>query len=442
MSKAKTLSTNKLIHSIKLRAALPETLTSFKEEDFLYFINEEIDLGVVPHVTSFHEDYFLHTEDIATVQDQMSYDIPHRALGNKLRDITYEAGGQLFEMTRISVEDQAENINRFSDNYSYKHFYISGSEIVIPRSLANTQAKLKVSYYMRPNTIVSEDNVSVVTKINRNNGLVSVDKFPEVFLNETIFDITSSKPAFKLVSIETSPEGVATDTNLNFTFGTVKSVEVTMPTFSSVLGSSYVQIIDNSESTSSIDVFWFNKTGTDIAPVVANANYYEVNISTSVTITDIINSLGNVVNSSYSNNRLILVPSTTTFQLLNGGVGISVGDNFEVSSSGFTTAQVVLTPGSVTIPQKLNINDIIALPEETIIPQVPIELHSMLAQRVAMRCLESLGDGTGLQLAAAKLADMETKTGMLIDNRVESSPLKIRPRHTPIRRSSQPYRRG
>ena len=124
--------------------------------------------------------------------------------------------------------------------------------------------------------------------------------------------------------------------------------------------------------------------------------------------------------------------NANNFTIQNGGLGISVGDNFSTTAS-FTLLQSILVQGVVTIPAKLRVDDVISLPEETIIPQIPIELHPMLAQRVVMRCLESLGDTAGLQLAGAKLADMEAKTGSLIDNRVESSPMKIVPRHTPIK---------
>lgn len=442
MSKNKTLTTSKLIHSIKLRAALPETLNTFTEDDFLYFINEEMDMGVIPHVTSYHEDYFLHTEEVPLVDGEMFYDIPYRAIGNKLRDITYSVGNQLSEMTRIAVEDQVDRINQFSGNYYCREFYIKGTEMVIPKSLAVSSAKLLVSYYLRPNTLVSEDSASVVTSINRNNGLVAVNQFPSSFLNALQYDITSSKPAFKLIGLEITPDGVATETNLNFTFGTIRKSNITFPTLASIIGSSYLSILDNSQGNNQLDVYWFNKTGVDPAPVVSGATLYEVNISAAVTTNNVIIALSNVLNSAYADNRLILTQtSTTTFNVQNGGVGISVGNNFSISSSGFSIVEVVASEGTITIPKKLNVNDIIALPEETTIPQIPIELHAMLAQRAAMRCLESLGDGVGLQLAAAKLADMEAKTGMLIDNRVESSPMKIKPRHTPIRRSAQGNRR-
>jgi hypothetical protein len=63
--------------------------------------------------------------------------------------------------------------------------------------------------------------------------------------------------------------------------------------------------------------------------------------------------------------------------------------------------------------------------QECFIPQIPQELHSMLAQRVSCRCLEALGDMQKLQMANAKLQEMEKRTDNLIDNRAESSPQKV-----------------
>jgi hypothetical protein len=65
----------------------------------------------------------------------------------------------------------------------------------------------------------------------------------------------------------------------------------------------------------------------------------------------------------------------------------------------------------------------------------------MLAQRVTMRCLEALGDQAGLTLAAAKLLEMEQKTGSLIDSRVEGAPLKVAPKNTFLRRGRNYLRR-
>lgn len=87
------------------------------------------------------------------------------------------------------------------------------------------------------------------------------------------------------------------------------------------------------------------------------------------------------------------------------------------------------------LPKHISIGDIIALPEETSIPQIPVEVHSLLAQRVAMRCLEALGDTQGLQNAAAKLVEMEQKLSGVLQDRVEGAPLKVNNFHSFLRSS-------
>jgi hypothetical protein len=57
----------------------------------------------------------------------------------------------------------------------------------------------------------------------------------------------------------------------------------------------------------------------------------------------------------------------------------------------------------------------------------------MLVQRVVCRCLEALGDTQGLANAKEKLAEMISKMGNLIDNRVESAPQKIFNKGSPLR---------
>ena len=49
----------------------------------------------------------------------------------------------------------------------------------------------------------------------------------------------------------------------------------------------------------------------------------------------------------------------------------------------------------------------------------------VLAQRVAQRVLEALGDTEGLNNATAKIAEMENKLTTMLDNRVEVAPRKV-----------------
>jgi hypothetical protein len=62
---------------------------------------------------------------------------------------------------------------------------------------------------------------------------------------------------------------------------------------------------------------------------------------------------------------------------------------------------------------------------ESCIPNVPTELHAILAQRVACRVLEAIGDTQSLQNANSKLQEMEGKAGVILDSRVEGAVHKV-----------------
>lgn len=85
------------------------------------------------------------------------------------------------------------------------------------------------------------------------------------------------------------------------------------------------------------------------------------------------------------------------------------------------------------LPSDLEIGDYINQEGEAFVPQMPSDLHVMLAHRVASRCLEALGDSEGLKNANSKLQEMETNLEQLLDNRVEASPMKVVNRHGLLR---------
>lgn len=88
---------------------------------------------------------------------------------------------------------------------------------------------------------------------------------------------------------------------------------------------------------------------------------------------------------------------------------------------------ITFTPSQIptAAPNTLQVGDMICLSEQCFIPQLPDELHPVLAQRVACRILEAQGDLQALAAANTKLQEMEVKTGILIDNRTEGNPQKI-----------------
>ena len=106
--------------------------------DLLEFASEELLLGVVPGIMSVHEDYFLYEQNAQIVAGKSEYEIPSRAIGNKLRDVQYSSGpGQLQEMTRVGIGE------RFNDSHAetgYKKFYIKNNKVVLTSTTDSNQS--------------------------------------------------------------------------------------------------------------------------------------------------------------------------------------------------------------------------------------------------------------------------------------------------------------
>lgn len=99
--------------------------------------------------------------------------------------------------------------------------------------------------------------------------------------------------------------------------------------------------------------------------------------------------------------------------------------SFDIDVVSVDSTTNTITFAAADLPSDLEKGDYVNLATESIVPQIPTDLHVVLAHRVAMRCLESLGDTEALQNASAKLGEMEQNTPTLIDNRVENAPRKV-----------------
>lgn len=305
---ASYLTSDTLIESIKRRGGVPTSQSLFEDSDFLAFANEEMDIGLVPSVLQYHEEYFVYEAEAPLTASTSRYAIPERAIGTKIRTVHYQdSNDNLFEMTRISPDDVA--FYQHSSGNHYSHYYIQNNHIVLtPDVGVSPSGSLRITYFLRPNRLVGVDEVGIITAIT-----------------DTTITIDAVVTAVKELTLSSMPSAFATT-----------------------------------------------------APC------------------DLLEAKG-----GHRTKAMDLSP-------------LSVDS---------TAKKVYFDPDEV--PTDLVVGDHVALAGECVIPQLPDDLHSVLAQRVIARCVESMGDIKGLEAANAKLGEMEAKTAGLIDNRSEGNPLKV-----------------
>lgn len=98
---------------------------------------------------------------------------------------------------------------------------------------------------------------------------------------------------------------------------------------------------------------------------------------------------------------------------------------YDIQPSAVNVTSKEITFNVDDIPTELKVGDYVCEQQETIIPQIPVEMHTMLAQKAAIYCLEALNDSEGLANAQRKMERMEKDIDVLINNRVEGAPRKV-----------------
>lgn len=102
-----------------------------------------------------------------------------------------------------------------------------------------------------------------------------------------------------------------------------------------------------------------------------------------------------------------------------------LGMDVEVASITSGVMQLTDTP-----PTGLAVGDWVTLAQESVIPQIPLEVHPFLAQRTVVKALEALGDARGEQFAKAAL-DEEGRLARILVDKTQGSPRYIINRNGP-----------
>lgn len=97
---------------------------------------------------------------------------------------------------------------------------------------------------------------------------------------------------------------------------------------------------------------------------------------------------------------------------------------------GVTNAEMVINADSspsliLDTVEGIEVGDYIAEQGFSAVPQIPIEAHAYLAQLTAVKCLEGLGDRSGMEAAQAKAEMLKKNMLVMISQRVDGSVKKV-----------------
>jgi hypothetical protein len=315
---SRVLTGDKLVESIRLRAFIPDDTATYTDQDILNVANEEMDVQLLDKLLSLHEEHLTVHVDIPRNSSGF-YEIPYRAIGNKVRDVSLVTGSQVYELSQISIGELSDySFTNATIVDDLDKFYIESNFIKVLQP-SRSYDSIRIHYYIRPSVITKTEKAGTISSISLsgNNYVIQLasGSIPKNFTANMQFDIVGKKTPNKIKVWDLQP------------------------------------------------ISYNNTTGT------------------------------------------------------------------------FTFPKASLEP----FINEIIVGDYVCQAEESPVPNIPTEMHPVLAQLAAVHILESLGDSEGLGNAERRLNKLITSTTKLVDARVELAPKKIKPRHGTLQQSIGGY---
>ena len=309
---ARIITGDKMIDSVRKRTMCPDDTAIFTDDDILDILDEEMNVQVLDKLVRLHGENLTVSVDIPR-NSSGNYSIPHRALGNKLRDVSLVSGNTIYEMSQVSIGELPDYSNG-SDTYSQLDlFYMENNKVKLITSTRSYDT-IRMRYYLRPNFLTKLEKAGIISSIVKDTVLgtitLSLSQVGSAFTESETYDIIGKNTPNKIKAMD---------------------------------------LITSSLTTGSTGVIVFS-------------------------IED---------------------------------VGEALDD--------------------------IEVGDYVSIAGETPVPNIPTEMHPLLAQATAIQILEGLGDTEALQNAVARIDKMVIAVQTLIDARVELAPKKIKPRHGALR---------
>jgi len=200
-----------LLNKIKLKAFIPTSQSTFTDAELLQIASDELFGIIVPAILSTREEYFVFKDEqtLTPGEQNPTFNIPYRAVGMQLRELSVTTGNTERNVPRLDIEDRA---NQDAGGYIYG-FDITNNQINLR---GGNQGTVNMYYYLRPGTLVESSSARAIQSVNVAAKQVVVASFVSTWTTATKFDIIKYIPGFdtKTISltVDTLDSGTGTIT--------------------------------------------------------------------------------------------------------------------------------------------------------------------------------------------------------------------------------------
>lgn len=183
--------TDDLLKKIKKKSFIPTSQSTFTDEELLEIATEEMNGIIVPTILSAREEYYVYKDDSFVLDGTRNqvFNIPYRATGMQVREISATVGGVERNMARYDIEDR---IYQRVGGTLYG-FDITNNQINVKGS---NRGSLNMYYYLRPGDLVRSTQSRNVLSVDTSLKQIVVANFLSTWTTSTSFDVIKAKPGF------------------------------------------------------------------------------------------------------------------------------------------------------------------------------------------------------------------------------------------------------
>lgn len=188
-----------LLPTLRLLPLMPSVQALFSNTDLINIMDFEMNSKIMPMIDNQAEEYGIYVVDLPYSTSITEYDIPTRALGGKLRSVTFvNSNGSEVRIPRLRVEDIMSNVNAtgLAINPALWGFYFQNNKIITYLSSVNGGSSafpfIRLRFVRQPGTLVLSTACAEVVSVAGN--VITATTVPTSFTTSLTYDIISNSP--------------------------------------------------------------------------------------------------------------------------------------------------------------------------------------------------------------------------------------------------------
>lgn len=194
--------TASLLEQIKRKAFIPSSQVTFTDAELLSVATDEIHNTILPAVMSTREEFYVYLQKRALNGVIKKFDIPWRAVGMSLREVSVVVGGIEKNIPRYDIEDKIYD-DKSGILYGY---FIQNNSINI---LGRQDGDLHLYYYLRPGQLVETTEATTVTAVDLGTKTLTVNSVPSSWVVGTKIDAINYVPGFDTKDVSNEIAGIS-----------------------------------------------------------------------------------------------------------------------------------------------------------------------------------------------------------------------------------------